>query len=99
MKDPKVCASKVFYDGEFAATRAAAITEYKWRQEMEAYPCGNHWHIAHVNPKERNLFPRKEKKDWCDACNQVINPNRYWKHIETGSHKRLQDKLKEKARG
>lgn len=96
MKDPVICNSKVFYDGEFAAQRAAAIAEHRWGQEFEAYPCGTHWHIAHKDATERNLYPRREKRDWCDACQQVIKPTRYWKHIETGSHKRFQARLNER---
>lgn len=90
MIDPIVCNSKVFYDTEFEAERAAAIVGYRRRQEFEAYQCGKHWHIAHSNPEERNKYPRLEKKDWCEVCEQPINPNRYQKHIQTGSHKKLQ---------
>lgn len=96
MKDPIVCRSKVFYDGEFAAERAASIAEHKWGEEMVHYQCGRHWHIAHKKPQERNKYPRREKKDWCEACQQIIKPTRYWKHILTGSHIRLQQLLDEK---
>lgn len=96
MTGDDVCTSKQAYDGEFAAERAASIAEYKWREPMMHYKCGNHWHIAHQVKKERNKYPRRPKKDWCDACQQVINPVRYWKHIQTGSHKKLEAKLKEK---
>lgn len=98
MKDPVVCNSKVFYDGEFAAQRAAAITEHKWGEEMTHYQCGSHWHIAHKKQEERNRFPRREKNDWCEVCKQPINPMRWWKHILTGSHIRRQQMLEEKIR-
>lgn len=92
-----VCSTKVAYDGEFAAERAASIAEHRWGEAMTHYRCGRHWHIAHKKKDERNLHPRKEKKDWCDACQQAINPVRYWKHVLTGHHKRMEAKLKEGA--
>jgi hypothetical protein len=54
-----VCESKVFYDTEFEATIAAAHKTYEWGEEMEAYQCKNHWHIAHVNPKLWGKYSRK----------------------------------------
>lgn len=98
MIDPKVCHSKVFYDGEFTANRAAAIAEHRWGEEMVAYRCGTHWHITHKKKEERNKFPRIEKRDWCDACQQPIRPIRWQKHTETGSHKRKQQQLDQRNR-
>lgn len=64
-----VCKTKRFFDTEFAATINAAKVTGAVGQEMEAYQCGTHWHITHVNPKER----RGAGHDYwrCPKCKKI----------------------------
>lgn len=56
-----VCDRKKLYDTEFEANRAAAITETRWGEAMMSYPCGKHWHIAHVEQRLRNKHIKEAK--------------------------------------
>lgn len=56
------CETKVRYDSEFQAIVVAARRGVEWGEEMEAYPCGNHYHIAHTDPLLRGKHLDKEKE-------------------------------------
>lgn len=53
---------KRWYDTEFEATRAAAIAEFDLRSQMNAYRCGNHWHITNRIRKYRTGLGSKRNK-------------------------------------
>lgn len=56
------CKTKVRYDTEFQAIVVAARRSVEWGEEMEAYPCGNHYHIAHTDITLRGKHLDKEKE-------------------------------------
>jgi hypothetical protein len=97
-KDMNICNTKVLYDTEFEASRAAAIAEYRWGELMTYYPCGKHFHIAHKIKEERNKYPRLEKRDYCEACDQSIKPARWVRHTKMAQHiRKVEEKEKELA--
>lgn len=88
------CDTKVFYDTEFQATVMAARASARWGEEMMAYKCGSHWHMAHVDTRLRGKHIGKPKRDYCEVCQQVINPRNYAKHILKARHLSLEAKEK-----
>lgn len=94
MNRQESCETKVFYDTEFQATVMAARASARWGEEMEPYKCGSHWHMAHVDIRLRGRHIRPPRKDYCEVCEQVINPLNYAKHIQKVRHLLLEAKEK-----
>lgn len=64
-----VCQTKMHFDTEFEAQRAAAIAEDKYGEEMMPYQCNWHWHLTHANPDKRRGFGHRYRK--CDDCGEL----------------------------
>ena len=73
-----VCQTKVHFDTEFEAERAASITSSNYGSEMMSYQCGPHWHITHVNPDERQGAGYRFKK--CEDCGEIYKKTKRFKH-------------------
>lgn len=74
--------------------RAAAISSHEWEDELEAFACGNHYHIGHSDPAKWGKLGG-DRQNFCDACKQEILPKNWQRHVLTGSHKKRV--IKEKA--
>lgn len=81
------CASKVFYDTEWEADQAANNVSYKFGTQMEAYACGNHWHIANTDPTKRSRV-NADSQRYCVVCNSYMKRGRYQRHVTTKGHLR-----------
>lgn len=81
----KNCETKVQYDTEFESIVKAAKKTREWVEEMTSYPCGNHWHIGHVEKSLRNKYV-KNYKSYCDYCQTPMRPFHYPKHILKPGH-------------
>lgn len=77
-----VCDSKVFYDTEFEATRAAVKTEFAIGEAMEPYLCpgSRHWHITHSDKSQRRGAGHRYAK--CPDCGQIMKKYKMEQHIE-----------------
>lgn len=75
----KVCDSKVMYDTEWEATRAAIVYDHD-DGEMRPYRCPgtNHFHITHVQKNKRVGHGRNKVK--CLTCNDLISKNNIVRH-------------------
>lgn len=80
----RACSTHKRYDTLFVAERAAAISSDKWKTEIEAFACGNHYHIGHKDPSLWGKMP--ERRNYCDACGNDVNPHNWQKHIRTKGH-------------
>lgn len=94
----KACYTKVRYDTLFPAERAAAISSYRWKTELVAYPCGNHYHIGHADPRLWGKV-KTSRKNYCEVCEVPVRPHRYHRHILTEYHLNREASLKEKSQG
>ena len=69
MEPLTVCDTKEFCDTEFEADVLAAKATDKYGHEFKSYPCKNHWHIAHKDPRQSRGFG---KKYWrCPVCKLI----------------------------
>jgi len=78
MSEMDVCHTKRHFDTEFEATINAAKISYKHNEEMEAYACGNHWHITHVNPLQRRGVGHNYWR--CPKCKKIEKRKKAAKH-------------------
>lgn len=78
MSQPTLCRMKKHYDTEFEAEIAAAKLSYWWKEEYVHYPCGDHYHIAHKDPKK---WRGTGHKYWrCPKCKQIMKRKNASKH-------------------
>lgn len=89
---PNPCISKVRYDSEWEAERAASISGSKFGTDMIAYSCENHWHIANSDPANRSRG-RPDSKTYCEVCNTYMKRGRYRRHVTTKGHRYNERKL------
>lgn len=73
-----VCQTKKFFDTEFEAVINAAKIEHKWNEEMVAYACGTHWHIAHADPLKRRGVGHNHWR--CPKCKKIEKRKNAPKH-------------------
>jgi len=78
MKELTVCASKKFFDTEFEATISAAKTERMHGGTFKPYRCSTHFHITHVDIKERKGAGAGFAR--CPHCKKLI------KHVKMQQH-------------
>jgi hypothetical protein len=84
VRNSEVCNRKVAYDTAFEAERKAAITEHRFGEEMEAYACGNHYHLTHKKRAERGKH--ELPKTYCEACDSHMRLSHYRTHITRIGH-------------
>lgn len=72
------CQTKVHFDTNFEAERAASITSHRYGDEMMAYRCQQHYHITHVDPDKRLGYGHRFKK--CDDCGEVYRLDQAKRH-------------------
>lgn len=78
MSEISVCRTKRYFDTEFEATINAAKIEAKWKEEMEPYACGNHWHITHSDPSKRRGVGHDYAR--CPHCKKIFKRAKMNKH-------------------
>lgn len=80
----RACSTHKRYDTMFVAERAAVISSHRWKTEIVAFACGNHYHIGHQDPSLWGVLP--ERKNRCEPCGNDVNPHNWQKHIRTKGH-------------
>lgn len=78
MEKLTVCQTKKHFDTEFEAQHYANKVEYRFKEEMMAYPCNNHWHITHVDPSLRRGAGHEHWR--CPKCKSIMKQSSAAKH-------------------